>query len=176
MERGRTDLLQRSAGDIPAEYAEQAHTLLCEAFPDLETLYDYGPGATPQVILLLKDRTVIGHLAAYTRPVLVGRGKLTIGLIGGVAVATCHRLRGHARGLVAKAHAYFRSRSIAFSVLFATDPTVYRSSGYRPMRNVTRFLDTDAAWKEYVYHGGMVAELDNHQWDDAFLDLMGPTV
>jgi hypothetical protein len=44
------------------------------------------------------------------------------------------------------------------------------------MRNVTRFLDTDAAWKEYVYHGGMVAELDNHQWDDAFLDLMGPTV
>ena len=53
------DLLQRSAGDIPAEYAEQANTLLCE------------------------DRTVIGHLAAYTRPVLVGRGKLTIGLIGG---------------------------------------------------------------------------------------------
>ena len=117
---------------------------------------------------------MIGHLAAYTRPVLVGRGKLTIGLIGGVAVATCHRL-GHARGLLAKAFAYFRSRSIAFSVLFALI-RVYRSSGYRPMQNVTRFLDTDGARREYVYHGGMVAELDHHQWDDAFLDLMGPTV
>jgi|SRR4029453_12529192 hypothetical protein len=53
-------------------------------------------------------------------------------------------------------------RSIPFSILFAFEPRVYVSSGYKLMRNHTRFIDADGHWKTLVYHGSMYA----NSWAD----------
>jgi predicted acetyltransferase len=170
-------LLHTKPGEFPAGIEAQVCSLLREAFPDdrNERCCD-GPEPPALVVLLLNDQSVIGHLAAYAREVRLGTQKLTLGLIGDVAVAAPFRRRGHARTKLAEAHSYFLSRRIPFSALFANEPMVYRSSGYREMRNKTRFLDRDARWKEFVYRGAMVAELAAEPWRSHNLDLCSPTV
>jgi hypothetical protein len=44
------------------------------------------------------------------------------------------------------------------------------------MRSKTRFRDTDGVSREYIYRGGMVAELTDQPWEDQYLDLCGPIV
>jgi hypothetical protein len=44
------------------------------------------------------------------------------------------------------------------------------------MNNETRFLDTDGSWKQFVYRGGMVAELSYRKWPNRTLNLQGRTV
>jgi predicted acetyltransferase len=170
-------LLRTKPGEFPNGLEPQVEALLRDAFGDDDgEWYNYGPEPPALVVLLLDAQTLVGHLAAYVREVLVGQQKLTIGLVGGVAVVAPYRRQGHARTMLANTHSYFLSRRIAFSVLFASEPAVYRSSGYREMANRTRFLDHDGGWKESLYCGGMVAELTRKRWQERDLDLCGPTV
>ncbi len=134
-----------------------AQELLKRLFPDVVGDY-YRAVAPERIVLLLDENQLIGHLAAYTRPVLLGGEAMTIALIGGVAMDPNFRSHGHAKYLVGKAHEVFAEASLPFSVLFAYEPGRYRSSGYRPMTNETRFLE-DGQWKQFVYRGGMLAEL-----------------
>jgi predicted acetyltransferase len=173
------ELLRTRLGEFPDGLEAQVDLLLRDAFPtnDRERPYNYGPEPPALVVLLLDTRTLVAHLAAYVRKVLLGQQELTIGLVGGVAVARPYRRQGHARTILADAHSYFLSRRIPFSVLFTSEPAVYRSSGYREMVSRTRFLDHDEGWKEFVYcGGGMVAELTYERWRDRDLDLCGGTV
>jgi predicted GNAT family N-acyltransferase len=145
------------------------------AFP--EVVGDYYSAETPERIALLwLHGRVVGHLAAYLRPVLVGEEALTIGLVGGVAVDLKHRSQGHSKSLLQEAHTFFIQRQMPFSVLFAYEPERYQSSGYLPMTNETRFLDEDGLWKQFVYRGGMVAQLGKRKWPNKLLDLQGRTV
>lgn len=163
---------------LMTDVESQVGSLLADAFPDMAADgYDYGPQSPAAIILLLDgEEAAIGHLALYERDVTLGSEALRIGLIGGVAVARPHRGRGCARMLLSDAHALLRARGIAFSILFASEPEVYRSSGYRDMSNVTRFVDHDESHREFVYRGGMVAELAERPWPDGVLDLRGATV
>jgi predicted acetyltransferase len=118
----------------------------------------------------------VGHLALYQRQVKMGDEVLEIGMVGGVAVAPDHRRKGHCRLLLLRAHDDLRARSISFSILFAFEPRVYLSSGYRPMQNETHFLDVDGAWKTFVYRGSMFAELTKRPWPNRMLELPGGVV
>jgi len=141
--------------------------LLSDAFPnDSATNGDYyALHGVPDCILVAREaQHVVGHLAVYRRQVKTGDEILTIGMIGAVAVAPDHRRKGHCRLLLRRAHDYLRARSIPFSILFAFEPFVYLSSGYRPMQNETHFLDADGAWKTFVYRGSMYAELAERPW------------
>lgn len=162
--------------EVPDELKEQAHALTRNAFRDDQEAYDHWAGAPSLLILCIKEHTVVGHLATYVRQAFVEQRPLKLGLIGGVVVDETHRRRGYAKAMILEAHDYFRTQSIEFAILFAIDPDTYRSSGYREMRNNTRFLDRDGAWKDHVYRGGMVAELADQPWRDQYLDLCGPTV
>lgn len=97
-------------------------------------------------------------------------------MIGDVAVAKEFRRQGHCKKLVEAAHDYFSSKAIAFSVLFAFEPAVYVSSGYRLMENEIYFLDEDNAWKTFVYRGSMYCELGDRRWPNQKIDMRGPTV
>jgi predicted N-acetyltransferase YhbS len=149
--------------------------LIRGAFPDAAgDLYDR---RTPDRTVLLWDADdLIGHIAAYIRPVLLGDEAVTIGLIGDVAIAPGFQSRGYAKRLIREVHEFFGAASLPFSVLFAFEPERYRSSGYRPMTNETRFLDADGSWKKFVYRGGMVTELGCRKWPDLTLDLQGEAV
>jgi predicted acetyltransferase len=118
----------------------------------------------------------VGHLAVYRRQVKMGDEVLEIGMVGAVAVAPDHRRRGHCRLLLQRAHDDLRARSIPFSILFAFEPRVYLSSGYRLMQNETHFLDVDGAWKTFVYRGSMFAELTERPWPNRMLELAGGVV
>jgi GNAT superfamily N-acetyltransferase len=163
-----------------AEFAMSARALLNDAYPDgapdeLDSYY--ARHGIPAATILLRDgRRVIGHLAIHERRIRIGNEALQVGLIGEIAVAADHRGRGLARGLVRQAHDDLRARAIPFSILFAFEPRVYASSGYKPMQNETRFRDTDGAWKTFVYRGGMYAELSDRAWPNQLVDLCGPAV
>jgi predicted acetyltransferase len=162
--------------DLSGDLESRIQALLEEAFPDSASEHTDDHG-TPAVIVILRDgREVVGHLAAYRREVEIGCEPLEIGMIGGVAIAPNHRGRGHSRALVQRAHAYLKKRSIPFSILFAHEPRVYASSGYKLMRNETHFLDTDRDWKTFIYRGSMYAELSQRPWPNQIVNLRGPVV
>jgi hypothetical protein len=168
-------LMQTAPGALSADLAAQVDTLLRKAF-DLTAPYDYGPDRAELVLPLTDDGRVVGHAATYRRAVSVGDETVTVGMIGGVAIDPAERGRGHVRRLLAEVHRQFAAVALAFSLLFAFVPAVYRSSGYREMTNTTRFLDHDGRWKELVFRGGMVAALGSRRWPDLPIDLRGPSV
>jgi predicted acetyltransferase len=168
--------------ELTGEAHDAVQDLLKEAFPDAAS--DYYASESPACIVLLRHANrVIGHaavyvrsVAVYVRSVFVGDEPITIGLVGGVAVAAGFRRQGHGKRLLREAHAFLAEHAIQFSVLFAYDTAQYRSSGYQPIANETRFLDTDGACRRLVYRGGMVAEVGNRRWPGTTLDLRHPTV
>ncbi|WP_315745388.1 MULTISPECIES: GNAT family N-acetyltransferase [unclassified Bradyrhizobium] len=165
------------AGD---PYETDVRELVNEAFPEGapdELGQYYARHGHPHATLLVRsDERIVGHLAIYERQIRCGAEEVTVGLIGEVAVAASHRGRGHARALVDNAHGYLRQRQIPFSILFAFEPRVYASSGYRLIENETRFLGKDGTWQSGVYPGSMVAELMGRRWPDLQVDLCGRPV
>jgi predicted N-acetyltransferase YhbS len=163
-----------------AEYAAEARALLNDAYPDgaPDELSDYYSryGLPTATLLLREGRRVVGHLAIFERQIKIGDESLQAGLLGEIAVAADRRRAGLARDLVREAHAHLQARAIPFAILFAYEPRVYQSSGYRLMPNQMRFLDSDGAWKTFVYRGSMYAELSERRWPDQPVDLCGPAV
>ena len=182
------EFIETSRADLSGDLESGVQALLKEAFPDSGWARSNFPGmmdnsdyyafcGPPAIIVILREgRQVIGHLAAYRREVEIGCEPLEIGMIGAVAIAPAYRGKGHSRALVQRAHAYLREGSIPFSVLFAYEPRVYESSGYKLMQNATHFLDVDHAWKTFVYRGSMYAELLERSWPNQIINLRGPVV
>lgn len=167
-------ILQAGIDELPKNLRQQAQSLVCAAFSEAA---DYYGQWRPSVVILRVDaEQLVGHLAAYERLVHLDGRQILIGMVGDIVVSTECRRQGVCKNLIAEAHLCFARRLIEFSVLFAYDPNIYRSSGYMPMRNLTRFVDRDGNSKEFVYRGGMVAELSGTPWPHEFLDLNGPAV
>jgi len=171
------ELVETMWASLAGAVGTNVQRLLGEAFFEDASVDYYARLGIPTVILILKDGLdVVGHLALYRREVGIGDENVEIGMIGGVVVAPAQRGRGHSRTLVQRAHAYLREQAVPFSVLFALQPRVFQSSGYKPMRNETRFFDGNGSWKTLVYRGGMYAELLDRPWPDQLIDLRGPVV
>lgn len=162
------------------EFAAEVRALLNEAFPDgapNELSGYYARHGIPTTTMLVREgRRVVGHLAMYVRQIDIGDETVDVGLLGEIAIAADRRRAGLGRDLVRRAHEDLQARSIPFSILFAYEPRVYASSGYRLMQNQTRFLDTDGRWKTLVYRGSMYAELLGRPWPNRPIDLCGPVV
>ncbi len=165
------------AGD---PYEADVRGLLNDAYPEGapdELAQYYACHGHPDATLLVQaDRRIVGHLAIYERRIKIGGEEVMAGLVGEVAVAADHRGRGHARALVERAHVHLRQRSIPFSILFAFEPSVYASSGYKLVQNEMRFLDKSGASQTGVLPSSMVAELLGRRWPDLPVDLCGRPV
>jgi len=173
------ELIETTRRELVRQLDCKVQALLGRAFPDVvsENGDYYALYETPAVIMILqRGEQVIGHRCAYQRRVIIAGEPTTIGMIGGVAVAPYHRRKGLGRTLVQRAHGYLRQRSMPFSILFACEPRVYLSSGYKLMQNEMRFRDTDGAWKTFVYRGSMYAELSARSWPNQVVDLCGAVV
>ena len=173
-------LIKTNYIDASAELGAQVCALLNDAFPDgapNELSGYYSRHGVPTTTMLLREgRRVVGHLAMYERQIKLGDETVDVGLLGEIAIAADRRRAGLARGLVRHAHDHLQGRSIPFSILFAYEPHVYMSSGYKVMQNETRFLDADGQWKTFVYRGSMYAELLGRPWPNQPIDLCGPVV
>ena len=173
-------LIRKVHVDAADAYSPEVRALLNDAFPggapDELNHYYARHGIPNTTLLLIEGHRVVGHLALYEREIRIGNEALTAGLLGEIAVAADCRRRGFGRGLVNEAHEQLRAKSIPFSILFAFEPRVYASSGYRLMQNEMRFLDTDGAWKTFVYRGSMYAELLDRPWPNLPTDLRGTAV
>jgi len=171
------ELIETTRAGLTGPLETKVQGLLGEAFFDGAPVDYYARLGIPTAILILVDGPqVVGHLALYRRVVGISDKDVEIGIIGGVAVAPAYRRRGHCRALMESAHAWLRQRGIPFSLLFAFQPDVYASSGYRIMQKQIRFLDGDGAWRTLVYRGGMYAELADRAWPNQPVDLRGPVV
>jgi predicted acetyltransferase len=174
-----TEWIEINRDALTGDLETRVQALLGEAFPEgSSTNGDYYAfhGVPDRILIAREARQVVGHLGLYQRQVKMGDEVLEIGMVGGVAVAPDHRRRGHCRLLLLRAHDDLRARSISFSILFAFEPRVYLSSGYRLMQNETHFLDVDGAWKTFVYRGSMFAELTKRPWPNRMLELAGGVV
>jgi predicted acetyltransferase len=173
-------LIKTNYIETSAEYAGEVCSLLNNAFPDgapNELSGYYSRHGLPTTTMLLREgRRAVGHLALYERQIKIGDETVQVGLLGEIAIAADRRRAGLARSLVRQAHRQLQGRSIPFSILFAFEPRVYASSGYKLMQNQTRFLDADGQWKTLVYRGSMYAELLGRPWPNRLIDLCGPTV
>ena len=171
------DVLKINSDALQGAIAASLNALLEDAFRHpLEPSQIERPKAAFRLLAMDEGKTVIAHLAAYERNVTIGDHNCSIGMLGGIAVALEHRRRGLCKKLVAAAHSSFRERQLPYSILFACNPKVYRSSGYHLMRNEMFFLDEDGHWKTYVFRGSMFCELDDRRWPDQKIDLNGPVV
>jgi predicted N-acetyltransferase YhbS len=163
-----------------SRFAAEVHDLLNAAFPEgapNELAGYYARHGFPTATLLLsEERHVIGHLSIYEREIGIGAETVLVGLLGEVAVAADRKRQGLARRLVRSAHEHLQARAIPFAILFAFEPRVYASSGYKLIENETRFLDADGRWKTLLYRGGMVAELSARRWPNQPIDLRGTAV
>lgn len=167
------------AQDLDGDLGPPVYRLLRDAFPGdgLNAGDYYRAVSVPDTILILRDADeVFAHLGIYLRTVAMGDATEEIGMLGGIAVAPARRRAGHARRLIDTAHAALRQRGVAFSVLFAFEPRLYASSGYRLMQNETRFIEPDGTPRTLVYRGSMFAELGARKWPSLLLDLRGKTV
>ena len=173
------ELLELSPADLAGDLLLRTHTLLSNAFPeDAPNEGDYyrTHGEPTAVLVLCEAPHVLGHLAPYLRQVRIGDEALEIGMLGGIVVAPEHRGRGCSRALVRHAHNRLRLGGTQFSILFAYEPRVYASCGYKLMQNETRFIDIDGRSKTLVYRGSMYAELAQSWWPNLLLDLQGRVV
>jgi len=173
------ELLSLRRRDLIGDIERVIQALLNNVFSDSlsdRSKHDAARGTTTLTLVLWDDPVVIGHLAVFERLVDIGAEPLSVGMIGGVAIEPNHRMRGYARYLIQEAHSYLRNKSIPFSILFAYEPRVYQSSGYRLMENEIRFLDCDDHWKTFVYRGSMYAELMGRRWPNEQIDLRGRVV
>ena len=174
------ELIRTSHIEASDEFAADVRALLNDAFPDGapdELSGYYTRHGLPTATLLLREsRRVVGHLAIYERQIRIGNETLQAGLLGEIAIAADRRRAGLARDLVREAHEHLQAQAIPFSILFAYEPRVYESSGYRIMQNQMRFLDSDGQWKTFVHRGSMYAELSGRPWPDQLVDLCGPAV
>lgn len=170
------ELIETTRSGLVDPLEAKVRRLLGETFFDDTSVDYYARLGIPELILVLQEgQEVVGHLALYRRVVGILGEDVEIGMIGGVAVAPAHRGHGHGRLLMRRAHAYLRERSIPFSILFAFEPRIYTSSGYKLMSNPIRFLENDA-WRTLVYRGGMYAALLDKLWPNQVVDLRGPVV
>ena len=174
------ELLEFAPNDLGDSLAKRIHELLNSTWPgDAPNEGDYYRtlGAPMTVVILHRASDVIAHLAIYERSGGIGSETLEIGMLGGIVVAPEHRQRGHARVLIRHAHDRLKGRCIPFSILFAYEPRVYVSSGYKLMQNATRFMDADGTMKTLIiYRGSMYAELLGRSWPNQMLDLRARTV
>jgi predicted acetyltransferase len=172
-------LVQVDPTQVRGELAAGVTALLRAAYPDDSYTAEeyYRAYGRPAIVMALRDAAeVIAHAAVYERRVRIGDESVDIGMLGGVAVAPAHRRRGHCKRLIGHANDYLRARGATFAILFAYEPSVYLSSGYRPMLNETRFLDSDGEWKRFVYRGGMYIALQDKPWPNELVDLCGRAV
>ena len=173
------ELLELDSANLRGDLASGVHTLLRDAFPDEgrnEGDY-YRTLGVPDVAMVLRDGPkVFAHLGLYVRKVAIGSEVLEIGMLGGITVAPDHRRVGHTRTLIWHAHDHMRRQRIAFSILFAYEPRIYESSGYKLMQNATHFIEPDGTPRTLVYRGSMYAELSQRRWPNQLLDLRGRTV
>jgi predicted acetyltransferase len=173
------ELIETSRSELAGHLESKIQALLRRAFPDTvaENGDYYAFHETPMIIMILQEgQQVVGHLCAYQRQATIGGEPIAIGMIGGVAIAPDYRGKGLSRTLLQQAHVYLRQRSMPFSILFACEPRVYASSGYKVMQNEMHFLDVDGTWKTFVYRGSMYAELLQRPWPNQVVDLCGPVV
>jgi predicted N-acetyltransferase YhbS len=174
------ELIKTSHIEANSEFATDVRMLLNDAFPDgapNELSNYYSRCGIPTTTLILSDdRRAVGHLAIHERQIKIGDEAQRVGLLGEIAIAVDRGRTGLARSLVRQAHEHLHRQSIPFSILFAVEPHVYASSGYKLMQNKTRFLDADGQWKTFVYRGSMYAELLARPWPNQLIDLCGPAV
>ena len=171
------DIIRTDGDAVHGVVAANLKALLQDAFgrPQEPSQVDM-PRAAFRLLVMDERQNVMGHLAAFERDVAIGDHIYSIGMLGSVAVAPDHRRQGLCKKLVATAHKCFGEHRLPYSILFACNPDVYRSSGYHLMKNEMFFLDEDGHWKTFVFRGSMYCELDNRRWPNQRIDLKGPVV
>lgn len=173
------EMLEVRPDDLGGDLKSGVRKLLRETFPEdgpNDGDYYRAVGAPEVAIILREGPLVFGHLGLYTREVKIGNESSEIGMLGGIAVAPDHRLRGYSRILVQHAHGHLAERHIPFSILFAYEPRIYKGCGYRLMQNAMQFIEPDGTPKTLVYRGSMYAELSRTRWPNQLVDLCGRTV
>jgi predicted N-acetyltransferase YhbS len=170
------DIVSFAHTNVPADLEASAIEMLVEAYGPDDGEGDTVPDPYRAFLTVDRDGCVVGYLSAYIRRVDQNGVSIPIGMIGDVATRKVARHQGVAKRLVAQTHDYFREKGLSFSMLFAYDPPVYISSGYRMMTDEVHFIDGGGQAKTFVHPGSMICDLTPTPWQAGLVHLNGPPV
>lgn len=99
---------------------------------------------------------------AYQRTMEQNRACFIGGIVGGIAVDSNFRGMGLAKTVLSNLDVYLVRNGIHHCFLFAYEPDIYLSSGYKALSIPINYFDeTEQQWNEYVYRGGMTKSFSN---------------
>ena len=124
--------------------------------------------------LVREPGRVIAHVAIHDKTIGTQSGEFPIAGVSEVATHPDFRGKGLVRQLLAAAHGTLAARGVPFAVLFG-NWKVYSSSGYFPVSNPLRYLDSARnEWLVNPISGAMARQLGAAPWPAGEIDLRGP--
>lgn len=125
-------------------------------------------------ILIEEENKIIATGFAYIRFMKQGTTNFKAGIIGGIAVIPKRRGLGLAKVVVKELDQYLESVGVTKSFLFAYEPDIYKSSGYRELVLPIRYFDEQQRnWNQFVYRGGMVKSYSGYAFNDQVIEFNG---
>lgn len=127
---------------------------------------------------VVRQGSVIAHLAVQLRAVRLGEEHLTVAGIADVATDPDHRGQGHAARLLQAALAAARQSPARHVLLFGT-AKLYPAAGFRTIRNPLTYVDLTGARTGPLHRDRserhlQVLDIGPERWDDTKpLDLLG---
>ena len=125
-------------------------------------------------IMVFEGDKCIAHGAGYIRNMRIEEYDFIAGIIGGIAVDSNFRLRGIAKNIINQIHECFKKKGVHHSFLFASEPKVYFSNGYKMLENTMRVYDSyECKWQEFVWNDSMYADLCDKKLPSGLLEFNG---
>lgn len=160
--------------EVGPELDQELRELLILCFPDTPQFREHRYYLEPPLHrwFIRDGGLLISHVCLHRRIVGTIQGDLRIGGIAEVCVRPTHRGRGLVRQILDKVHEWDLSSD--FQMLFGKEE-VYRSSGYRTVHNLLRYLDLKHnKWLTNPLAGMMIRPSAMTDWPAGMIDLRGP--
>ncbi len=108
-------------------------------------------------VIVADENQIIATGFAYRRLMKQGSMNFNAAIIGGIAVTPDKRGFGLTKSVMSTLEKHLISIDISHSFLFAYEPAVYRSSGFKELAAPINYYDVkQKVWNQFVYSGGMV--------------------
>ncbi|WP_051680486.1 GNAT family N-acetyltransferase [Vibrio rhizosphaerae] len=125
-------------------------------------------------VIAMDHENVISHAAMYIRSMRIDDYTFKGSIIGDVVVSRNYRGRGLCKIMLDVLNSFNFELKIEHSFLFAYEPKIYLSCGYRNLTNEIKFFDSNCnEWKKFVYKGGLHKQIGNSKLPDGVIDFCG---
>jgi N-acetylglutamate synthase-like GNAT family acetyltransferase len=157
-------LLALHDDQVTAGMRERITCFLSGAFPGCACASEVKQPVARLVLCEDEEATIIGHSALYRYDVRISDLPMEIGMIGEVAIKPEYRGQGLLNTLFLRAHDYFRTIPVEYSMVFPCHPDVFTDFGYRFVDNKLFVPVENDTWRPFTFRGSMYCRIGKQPW------------